>query len=148
MKTTEAGSEVLVYCSSCKMDLMATIVAKVGSKIVRIQCRTCRKELAYKAAKGVNDPAQAPAPKAKRASSGASAASAKSVSVNEEWKKLMSENAGKVEKVVYSAKKALVQGNMVVHPTFGEGIVMRVIYPDKAEILFEYDMKTLIHSKG
>jgi hypothetical protein len=150
MKTTQqTGSEVLSYCSSCKMDLAATVVAKVGSKIARIQCRTCKKELAYRAPKGISDPTDAPPAKsARRPSTTESALSKKTVSVNEEWKKLMGEAGPKAVRIAYSPKKPLLVGAVVQHPNFGDGLVLKVIFPDKAEVLFEYDVKTLIHSKS
>jgi hypothetical protein len=150
MASAEAATEVLAYCGSCKMDLAATVVAKVGAKIAKVQCKTCKKEHAYKAAKGVTEPgAEGAAPK-KRASKKASAAeaaeAARTVSVEAEWKRLMAE-ATKANRVKYSPKAKLVLGDVVQHPSFGEGIVTRLQHPNKVEILFQTDLKLLIHSR-
>lgn len=142
------SDETLAYCGSCKMDLMATVVARVGSKIAKVQCNTCKKERAYKPAKGVSEPGQTPvaAPK-KRASKASSDDSAKSVAVEVEWKRLMGE-AAKATRVKYSPKAKLGLGDVVDHTNFGEGVVTKVVHPDKAEIIFKSDIKMLIHSRS
>ncbi|MBI3556723.1 MAG: hypothetical protein HY074_10710 [Deltaproteobacteria bacterium] len=143
--------ETLAYCGACKMDLIATIVAKVGSKIVKVQCNTCRKERAYKAPKGITEPGQVveKAAKTKRKSAAEKAedeAAAKSVSIEVEWKRLM-DAAAKAARVKYTVKAKLNLGDVVQHPMFGEGIVMRIAHPDKAEIIFKTDLKLLVHSR-
>lgn len=145
MTSTETGSEVLAYCGSCKMDLTAVVVAKVGSKIARVMCKTCKGERTYKAPKGVAEPGTAAPKKASKKKSDSSD-TAQGVSIEAEWTRLMKES-GKNPRVKYSAKSKLVLGDVVEHPTFGEGIVMRVAHPDKAEILFRSDLKLLIHSR-
>lgn len=135
------------------MDLMAVIVAKMGPKIAKVQCKTCKKERAYKPPKGVNEPGAQPpagAVSKKRTRAGqndGNAEAQRTVSVEAEWKRLMNE-AEKAARVKYSPKSILKQGDVVQHPTFGEGIVMRVAHPDKAEILFQNDLKLLIHSRN
>lgn len=143
----QSGSEVLAYCGSCKMDLTAVIVAKVGGKIAKVMCKTCKKERAYRAPKGVSDPAMAAeaVSRKSRATSG-NGATAKSVPIEQEWRRLMAD-ADKTNRVKYSVKVKLNQGDVVQHPTFGDGIVMRIAHPDKAEVLFQNDTKLLIHSR-
>jgi hypothetical protein len=148
-------NEVLAYCGSCKMDLKAMIVAKVGSKIVKVQCNTCKKERAYKAPKGVTEPGQpipgAAAPKASKRKSAAvkaeEAEAAKGVAVEIEWKRLMHEGS-KAARVKYSPKAKLSLGDVIEHPSFGEGVVTRIQHPDKAEIIFQNDVKLLVHSRS
>jgi hypothetical protein len=127
------------------MDLSAMVVAKVGSKIVKVQCKTCKKEHGFKAPKGVKDPTVAPPPKAKK-SAGGEKATTPPVSVQAEWERLM-KDAAAAKRVKYSPKAVLTLGDVVQHPTFGDGIVTRVQHPDKAEIIFKTDLKLLIHSR-
>ena len=54
--TKEVGKETLAYCTSCKMDLNHVIVAMKGDRLAKVQCLTCKKEHAYKAAKGQTEP--------------------------------------------------------------------------------------------
>ena len=141
------STEILAYCGSCKMDLAAAIVAKVGSKIVKVQCKTCKKERAYKAPKGITEPGMAPPPKAPRKRAAASE-EVKTVSVEAEWTRLMNEGATKANRVKYTTKSQLKLGDIVQHPTFGDGVVTRIAHPDKAEIIFQTDVKLLIHSRA
>lgn len=146
-----ADNEILAYCGSCKMDLMATVVAKVGGKIAKVLCNTCKKERAFKPAKGVTEPGATPpaGTKTTKKKSSASAADAapKGVAVEVEWKRLMGESA-KAAKVQYSPKAKLNLGDVVEHPSFGSGVVTRIAHPDKAEIIFQSDIKILIHSRS
>ena len=141
----DTGSEILAYCGSCKMDLTAIIVAKVGAKIARVQCKTCKKERSYAPPKGVKDPALAP-PKAK-ADKESYEREIKTVSIEAEWTRLMKESAS-IQPVPYSPKKTFEVGAVIDHPSFGKGIVTKVVFPDKAQILFRDDLRTMIHSKA
>jgi hypothetical protein len=125
------------------MDLSATVVAMRGDQIMRVQCRTCRGERAYKAPKGVNDPKQAPPPRT--TTRGARTASGERVdhSVGAEWRKAMLDHRDRPANP-YGARNPVAIGDKISHPTFGEGIVMKQIHPNKAEILFEMDLKVLV----
>ncbi len=140
----ETAKETLAYCGSCKMDLAAIVVARTGAKIVKVQCKTCKKEHGFKAPKGVSDPGDAPAPKARKTKTSAEGSS-KAVSMEAEWTRLLKE-AGAAPRTKYTPKTLLDVGVIVNHSMFGEGIVMRVIHPNKAEILFKGDLKILIHA--
>lgn len=136
------AQEVLAYCSQCKMDLGATVVAMKGDQIVRVECKTCRKERGYKAPKGVTDPGKAPP--AKKTTRGARTETGERPdhSIANEWRKVMLAHPQAAH--AYSAKAKVGLGDKIKHPTFGEGIVMKHIHPNKAEIIFEMDLKILI----
>lgn len=141
----KVAQETLAYCSQCKMDLGAVIVAMKGDQIVRVQCKTCKKERAYKAPKGVSDPGEIPEKKPSPTARGARTDTGERVdrSVGAEWKKTMAAHA-QAPAVPYSAKAKFAVGDKIRHPTFGDGLVTKQIYPNKVEILFEMDVKVLI----
>lgn len=143
--SVSTASEVLAYCGACKMDLAAIIIAKVASKIAKVQCKTCKKEHAFKAPKGVSEPGTlTPVRRVSKASS--DLLGPKSVSVELEWQKLMDESA-QANRVKYTPKANLALGDVVLHPSFGDGIVTRLSYPNKAEVMFKTDIKILVHSR-
>ena len=142
---SNVGSEVLAYCSQCKMDLTAVVVAKEGGKIAKVMCKTCKKERSYKNPKGVKDPGSAIAAAEKKVRTPTQKTEVKTVSVEVEWNRQMGE-AKNAKRVVYSADAKLEVGVIVKHPTFGDGIVQKIVFPNKAEILFRNDLKLLIHS--
>lgn len=133
------AQEVLAYCTSCKMDLAHLIVAMKGDKISKAECKTCKKTHAFKAPKGITEPP------AKKKSKKAEAAEKEIVSLAAEWEKLMNANpAAPIKK--YGLKTSFTLGDKIAHPNFGDGIVERLIYPNKIEVMFKTAVKTLIHA--
>jgi len=62
-----------------------------------------------------------------------------------EWEKLMSQHKAAPMKN-YSAKGNFNLGDKIAHPSFGEGIVGKLIFPNKLEVIFRTDVKVLIHA--
>lgn len=141
MARPAVATETLAYCTSCKMDLNHIIVALKGDRIAKVQCLTCKKEHVYRAPKGVDEP------QAKTTRGRVSKAEAESVnnSVEAEWEKLMSSHRDLPLKP-YSTKGQFNLGDKLNHPTFGDGIVGKLIYPNKIEVIFRNDVKILIYS--
>lgn len=140
MARASVADETISYCTSCKMDLNHVIVAMKGDKIAKVQCLTCKKEHAYRVPKGATEP-QAKTPRAKKAESSDETHS----SVEAEWEKLMSAHR-EIPGKAYSTKSRFALGDKLSHPTFGDGIVGKLIYPNKLEVIFRTDVKILIHS--
>lgn len=136
--TSQVGKETISYCTSCKMDLNHVVVAMQGDRIKKVQCKTCKKEHAYKAAKGLVEPGKEPKKKSKKA------AADDSSPIELEWQKLMTAHRDAPFKP-YSTKASFALGDKINHPTFGEGIVGKLIYPNKLEVIFRNDLKVLIH---
>ena len=144
MKTTterSVGKEIVCYCTRCKMDLGHTIMAMVGGMPARVMCRTCKSEHNYKAKKGISEPTAAvqKAPRAPR-----EAKAEKTVPVELEWMKQM--NSSNRPLKTYAANEPFQVGDRISHPSFGEGVVQKLIFPNKMEIIFRNDIKTLIHA--
>jgi hypothetical protein len=137
------GKEALAYCTSCKMDLNHTIVALKGDRIAKVHCLTCKKEHVYRAPKGITEPGQKPA-KATRTRKKKDAEVEQTVSVEAEWEKLMAQHKDAPLKP-YNTKGNFALGDKIGHPTFGDGIVGKLIYPNKLEVIFRTDVKVLIH---
>ena len=135
------AKEVIAYCTSCKMDLGHVVVAVQGDRIVKVQCKTCKKDHGYKVPKGVNEPAAKP----KRQSKKAAAEEAAGNPIEAEWEKLMAAHKNAPMKQ-YAMKSSFLLGDKLNHPTFGDGIVGKLIYPNKLEVIFRTDVKVLIHA--
>ena len=142
-KTTAplVAKEVIAFCTSCKMDLGHVVVAMTGDRIAKVQCNTCKKEHTYKAPKGVNEPTAKP----KRASKKAAAKEDAGNPIEAEWEKLMTAHKNAPMKQ-YTMKTSFLLGDKLNHPTFGDGIVGKLIYPNKLEVIFRHDVKVLIHA--
>lgn len=146
MKTTEAltvGKELVSYCTRCKMDLSHTIMSMLGGIPSRVLCRTCKSEHNYKAKKGVKEPGGA-ATGTTLKTRVPRAAKAEQVPVEVEWMKQMNAAGRPIRS--YAANESFTLGDRVSHPTFGEGVVQKLVYPNKMEIIFRMDIKVLIHA--
>jgi hypothetical protein len=141
MARASVATESLAYCTSCKMDLNHIIVAMKGDRIAKVQCLTCKKEHVYRAPKGATEPQKAP--KAKKSAESSDSEANHSIEV--EWEKLMSAHRD-VPLKSYSTKSQFGLGDKLNHPTFGDGIVGKLIYPNKLEVIFRTDVKILIHA--
>ena len=137
-RSTEVAKETLSYCTSCKMDLNHVVVAMKGDRIAKVQCLTCKKEHVYRAPKGVTEPP------AKKTSKKKEAAEPAENPIEVEWQKLMTAHKDTPVKA-YNMKGHFGLGDRLNHPNFGEGIVGKLIYPNKLEVIFRTDVKVLIH---
>lgn len=134
----EVGSEVLAYCTSCKMDLNHIVASMKGDKLAKVECLTCKKTHAWKAPKGVTEPKKSKRKTAEEVTADAARA------VEVEWQRLMAAKSD-VKSTKYSSKTSFILGDKLGHPTFGDGIVGKIIYPNKIEVIFKSDVKILIH---
>ena len=136
------GKEILAYCTSCKMDLINVIVAMKGDRAHKVQCKTCKKEHVFKAPKGITTPSEKVAkvkkPRAKKSDAD------NELSIAAEWEKLMMTHKNAPTKQ-YTTKGMFILGDKLHHPTFGDGIVSKMIYPNKLEVIFQTDLKVLIY---
>lgn len=123
-------------------------MAMAGDRIVKVQCKTCKKDHTFKAPKGVTDPSVAKAKAEKKKATKAEKAAASKEEATQhiglEWQKLMSQHKN-VPLKSYSSKIIFNLGDRIAHPSFGDGIITRLIYPNKVEIVFQTDLKILIH---
>jgi hypothetical protein len=151
----KASKEIVAYCSSCKLDLDHIIVALDGEKIKKVLCKTCDKEHVYKAPKGEKAP-----PKKKKAKAKTKAktkakpkkktrakAKKKTISPFEEWEKAM-EQVKDAPSVVYAQDGSFGVGEKVDHSKFGQGLITKLIQPNKMEVIFEEGTKLMIRGSS
>jgi hypothetical protein len=142
------GKEIVCFCTRCKMDLGHTIMAMVGGSPARVVCRTCKSEHNYKPKRGVKEPGGAETVRRTVVGGGARSPREKTVEktvpVEVEWMKQL--NASTKPMKPYAANESFTAGDRVSHPTFGEGVVQKLLYPNKIEVIFRMDIKTLIHA--
>lgn len=135
MGSFTVGKEVLSYCSSCKLSLAHIIVSmKDPNTIAKVQCRTCQSTQKYK------DPAmQGKKVKTKSIIPGAKS---KSVPISVLWEEELGKSQGKARN--YNIREIFAIGDLVNHKKFGPGIVQE-IKDSKIEVLFQHEIKTLVH---
>jgi hypothetical protein len=138
------GQEIVCYCSSCKLDLGHVIVAhKSGNSgpIAKVRCNTCMKIHAYRMNPGEKAAAGATA---RKRSDQPAREKVQVIPIEVEWREQMSKAEGKPS-LAYVPSKEFKTGDVIEHPTFGAGVVRTVKDGNKFEVLFQRDVKTLIH---
>lgn len=139
------GQEIICFCSSCKLDLRHVIVAhKSGNSgpISKVRCNTCKKIHAYRASP--TEKAAAAAKVKRTTTAAAPREKAVVVPVEVEWREALSKAEGKAS-LAYAPTKEFKTGDVIEHPTFGCGIVKTTKDGNKFEVIFQRDIKTLIH---
>lgn len=130
-----ASDEIDAYCSRCKLNLRHIVIAMVGEKIVKMQCRTCGGIHGYRS--GVSQ---------KKSPGGVRSAAARIKTDPVQtlyalWEKSMADAEGK--EVPYAMDRSFREGDIVNHPVFGKGIVLKAHYK-KCAVLFRDAEKTLV----
>jgi len=134
----QVGEDVVAYCTKCKKDLNHVIVALVGEKVKKVLCKTCEKEHVYKAPKGKKAPAKKKT---------ATRAKKKKLTPLEEWEMAM-EQAKDATVKAYALDGSFGEGEKVDHSTFGQGLIVKLISPNKMEVIFEEGSKFMIRGNS
>lgn len=128
------GKEVLSYCGKCKLPLAHIIVSmKDETKIGKCECKTCSANHNYRDPEGVGKK------KTKRGTK------KEAVPVEKLWQEALSNAQG--EPKAYSMDAKFEEGDLIDHPTFGKGVVEKLIENNKIQTLFEHGMKLLACSR-
>lgn len=140
-KPLSAGSTVETRCTRCKAVLNHTIVAMVGEKIVRVECNTCRGMHAFHPVKAAKEPAAARVGQPKTAAPRKTKADPEAAA-RAEWEELHP-NMDPAQAIPYDMNRAYRVKNLLLHPSFGLGLVQLVIPPNKIDVLFQSGKKRL-----
>lgn len=120
------------------MTLAHTILAMVGTKVARVRCNTCNGDHAYR-----GEPGKTSAPPKKSRATALPKGEAKVVIGWQE--RIDAKNPSTARK--YSTRESFAADELLIHPTFGIGIVSAV-RGDKIDVAFKGDQKTLMHGKA
>jgi hypothetical protein len=121
-ETVQVGAQIEAQCGRCHDATQHVVLTIDKGKPKRARCNACDAEHLYRKPKG---------PEAPRAGGrGSSKDDSKAT-----WEKAMNAAAG--EAVKYAVKGRFSEGQRLTHKSFGEGVVLRVVRPGVAEVLFE-----------
>ena len=127
-----AGKEIKHYCNRCGLDLWHTVVAVVGGIPARVKCNTCKGERNYK------NPALATKTRTE-----APVRPRLSGSNPDLYQQKLKENLMK-NVISYRADQSFAENDVLDHPTFGRGIVLKLVFPDRMDVLFQDETRTLV----
>jgi hypothetical protein len=146
MAELSVGKEVLSHCSKCKLILAHIIVTMKDSATPgKTQCKTCKATHSFKdpGAKKAKTSVNKVIKSAKAKSRTGSKKSTETVA--ELWTKAINKNITGTKS--YTIKGSFITGDIIDHPTFGQGVVEKLIDNNKIEVLFQDDYRTLMHKK-
>lgn len=133
------GADVEALCAKCG-DVWHVVVAKVGERIVKVQCKQCSQYHRYKSPHGAAAAAKLPAttrppkpPKEPKAP------------VERFEKPAVAADLSKPSRP-YRASERFEVGERIDHPSFGQGVV-EVAEPGKVTVFFATGRRVLAQSK-
>jgi len=136
------GQEIITYCSSCKLDLRHVIVAhKNGNSgaIAKVRCNTCNKIHAFR-----GKPEEKKVVNARRLGAAPTREKPRIIPIEVEWREQL-KSREKSPSIKYLPQNDFKIGDVIEHPQFGCGIVRSLRDGNKFEVLFQRDIKVLIH---
>lgn len=138
MKKLQVGSEIDAYCGKCKLTLAHVIVAMVDHAPRRIRCLTCSSDHNYRPPKKTST----------RTTKAASSSKAKTPPRTESRKWAAATASWDESRArVYHMHASYEEGDLLVHPKFGKGVVTDVPSPTKIIALFQEGEKTLMQAR-
>ncbi len=135
MSQYSVGKDVVSYCGKCKLTLGHIIVTmKNANTPGKVECNTCKATHNFRSA-----------PVKKTGATRTRRASKKTIPVPELWKQEMAK--AKADSVPYSIRGSFLKGDIIEHKKFGPGIVQDIVDNDKIEVIFNSEIRMLVHNK-
>ena len=145
------SEDIDAWCHRCELLLSHVIMSMNGARPHRVKCKTCREIHAFHAVLPGTRPATAPAAprRAAAASPGvpgaarraAKAAASAAAGASELEQRLEGRDLGEATPYSIAFKPAMEQ--LVAHPKFGVGLVVRRVGSTQVEVLFRDGVKLL-----
>ena len=153
----QAGSSVESLCKKCKTVTDHHVVAMLGDKIAKVECKVCRARHSYTSPKAetkaqtaprvrsgatgtVKEIPQAAAPKAASPRKSSAAASRQAQAQAEQWEKLVGPCPAPL---AYGMDRTFRAGDVIDHPVFGAGYVQKLMKPNTNEVIFNDAVRNL-----
>ena len=131
------GGYADAYCGKCKEVTSHIVLAKIGAKPTRVECRTCHAMHAYKASAT-----------ATRTSTGKTRSTSRAAEPKPEEAWAAAMRSGRGEPIKYEPAGHYVAGNRLRHASFGEGVVARLNSATVCEVVFKHGTVKLIMGAG
>ena len=136
-----AGHDIDTYCSRCKLDLAHVIIALSAGQPVRVLCKTCNSEHAFR------KPKRKTTGVTKRTAAKKSTASAPQGPLSTEAYHQMLSGRDLSRSRRYTIKETFEVDDIVDHKKFGIGLVTKMLGDQKIEVTFREGAKILVHDR-
>jgi len=146
-KPLRVAGEVDSWCTRCRLLLNHRIVSMKSGKAYQVECLTCRSQHLWRVGSPGDKPTAGGSPARPRspAASGARASSARAqaaVRQEQRWEQATL-GRGVLDFKTYDVGGTFLEGELLRHKKFGDGVVTRVIDAHKVEVLFRDEPRTL-----
>jgi len=139
-----AGGEIDAVCTRCRMVTNHRIVALVDGLVKRVICLTCDSQHNYHQPPGEKKQTAARVMRVSREMKKTSAPAGGGARVFAHWVRTRQEmKDAERTPTPYDFREVYEPGQPIDHPKFGLGFVQKIIPPNKMEVMFETDIKTL-----
>ncbi len=125
-------------CKKCDVDRYHTVLTHTSSTSAKIECEVCHSKRTYNLPKAGGSTVRKTAGSAK-------SVAAKRSSHSDEYNQLMM-NRGSESGLPFSIRTKFEMDQKIEHPKFGAGFVKTVL-TDRIDVIFQDEVKTLIHNK-
>ena len=132
------GGSIRSQCTKCKTSTRHIIISVVGGEAAKVQCTVCQGFHNYRDPGG----AESRAPREAAGKSRPTKRVPPIVRIEEDWLAKMKGRDPKLA-VPYGQGKAVHTGDLIDHPSFGFGLVRKMIPPSKIEVQFRDGMRLL-----
>ncbi len=162
MPPAKPGDFITAKCSRCNDVTGHVVMLILDGQIAKVECKACGSVHKYREYRQPKTAGQAPSlrrvragqsredavelgaprPRAASAASKTPAVPRGAAKLHSAWQEAMVRLAAREPKP-YSMQESFEVETLLVHPTFGRGVVLKAIRPDKIDVLFEDGLKTL-----
>ena len=122
------------FCKSCNADRYHKVLAHTSSKAAKIECEVCHSKKTYTL------------PKKGGSKKAPSTTSGKARRTHADQYNQFVMNRGSEKGLPFSIRSKYELDQKIDHPKFGSGFVTNVLI-DRVDVLFEDEVKTLMHNK-
>jgi len=135
------------YCKKCDADRYHKVLAHTSDKAAKVQCEVCGGRSSYKIPKAepVGSASKAGVVNTSKSGRGRTSEAARMKSHIAEYDRLMESNE-QAQGLAYNMKFKFDMNQKLSHPKFGVGFI-RMVQTDKIEVLFQDEIRTLIHNR-
>ena len=133
------ASRVFTSCKKCAAERYHIVLAHTNATSAKVECEVCHSKKTYKL----------PSNKPKKVSG---AAATKKAQAAENRKNAHSKEFGELVSAAgneqnYNMKAKFSMNDKIKHPKFGVGVI-KLSLQDKIEVVFEDQVRTLVHNRG
>jgi CxxC motif-containing protein len=140
-KKVQVGGDIPYHCPKCDLKLSHTVLAMVGSEPARVKCNTCKSERNYSRARATGSGGVRTQGRKKVEVVSGSGPKPKHHSVDLYNEKLQA-SVMKTPKA-FNINESFEEGDVIEHKKFGKGVVLKVIPPDRMEVIFRDETRAL-----